>query len=55
MYMNIKEVAVYLRVCRQTAYRRLVKWKVPIVRDGRIVRVSKDELDKALRKLAGFF
>lgn len=51
--LTLKQVAAFLKVSKKTAYRMLIRWKVPIVRDGRFVRIEKETLLKALADKRG--
>ena len=48
--LTLQMTADYLKVSKKTAYRRLIQWKVPIIRDGHFVRVDKSALIKALQE-----
>ncbi|MDO5566010.1 MAG: helix-turn-helix domain-containing protein [Planctomycetia bacterium] len=48
--MTLKMTAQFLHVSKKTAYRILIRWGVPIIRDGRFVRVDKEELVKILKE-----
>jgi excisionase family DNA binding protein len=45
-FMDIKEVASYLKIKEQTAYRLVQKGKIPGVKLGGQWKIKKDHLDK---------
>ncbi|MDO5565786.1 MAG: hypothetical protein Q4G59_03945 [Planctomycetia bacterium] len=48
--LTLQMTARFLKVSKKTAYRCLVRWNVPIIRDGRFLRVDKACLIKALQE-----
>lgn len=47
--MTLNEVAGYLKVTKKTAYRWLIRWKIPIIRIGRFVRINSNDVKEFLR------
>lgn len=48
-YLGVPEVAEYLQVSCNTVYKMIRVGQIPAVRVGRLLRVSRAELDEALR------
>jgi excisionase family DNA binding protein len=49
-YLKVPEVARIIRVARSRAYELVAEGKIPSVRIGRSVRVSRKELDRWLEE-----
>lgn len=49
-YMKVPEVAEFLQIGRSRAYELVADGKIPSVRIGRSVRVSRKELDRWLEE-----
>ena len=48
--MTVQDVMRLLKVSRLTAYRRIVAWKLRIVRDGRLIRVFRADFENAIKE-----
>jgi excisionase family DNA binding protein len=51
--MTVEELAAYLKVDRQTVYRKFRKGELPGVRIGRAIRFKRDVVDSWLRLASG--
>jgi len=49
-WMNVKEIAIYLRVSKETIYRLLKSNKIPHHRIGKTIIFDCDEIDKWVKK-----
>lgn len=49
--MDVPQVAYYLRVSTMSIYKLIERQKIPAIRIGRLLCVSKDELDEMLRAM----
>ena len=50
--LTVQEVAAYLSLSALTVYRQIKQGRIPVKRMGKSIRVSKVELDEALRAKA---
>ena len=50
-FMNVKEVASYLRIKRQTAYRLVQQGKLPAVKIGGQWKIKKEHLDQMFNEI----
>lgn len=44
--LNINEVAVFLGVSIKTVRRRIEAGELPVIRDGRVIRIHPNDLDR---------
>ncbi|WP_303132855.1 helix-turn-helix domain-containing protein [uncultured Olsenella sp.] len=49
-YLTALEAAQYLRVSRNTVYKKIKDGVIPVVRVGRSIRINRTDMDNALRK-----
>lgn len=51
-FLNVCEVAEYLHISRSMVYKMIERRQIPVVRVGRLLRISRRELDQTLRNQA---
>ena len=52
VWIDVPTAALYLNVSRWTIYRAIDRGEIPCVRIGRVIRINRPALDKALERLA---
>lgn len=50
-YLDVPEVASYLRISKSMVYKLVETKQIPAIRLGRLVRIRKSDLNDALRRL----